>query len=459
MKYITNFIKKYPLPSFITLLALLFVLIVVSNTLNKPVVKEEQVKSIAKEVQTFSVGDKASINAQAKIQKTGTITVYAQVAGIVKKVYIEEGKYVYQGNNGVYLASNYNGAVVSTVSRQIAQKQYENIIANYDTQKEIINKSRDLAFKQENSASELRSINSKTIQDTKNLVSLNEDILKTIDANITTLTDTNIGGSNNSAILSAKQAKAQLQSGLIQLKNTLNLAEYNTNNDNAPAQSTIVVRDSTLKQLDLQEKGLNLSRDISKLQLTLAQIQESLNYPTVPCSGVVERVFVKENDIVNPGQALFTVTAQTNSIKAVVLLPENLVNKVSTALESTLYSTRTPVYARPTHISTAPVEGNLYAITYVLPVSYAQNFSDGSYINVTIPLNDKTNSTIPLDSIYKTEKDAYIQVVDGNHAKTKQITIGNLYGSFAEVTSGLATNEAIILNRNVLNGDEIIIKN
>jgi TolA-binding protein len=104
----------------------------------------------------------------------------------------------------------------------------------------------------------------------------------------------NVNGSSNSAILQLKTGKASALAGLNQARAALRSSEYQTGSDNEPAQIARLQKETTLKQLELQEKTLDLNREISLLNLRLSQIQEALMYPASPVEGRVERIHVKK---------------------------------------------------------------------------------------------------------------------------------------------------------------------
>jgi multidrug efflux pump subunit AcrA (membrane-fusion protein) len=66
---------------------------------------------------------------------------------------------------------------------------------------------------------------------------------------------------------------------------------------------------------------------------------------------------------------------------------------------------------------------------------------------------------VPLDAVYQTEDTASVFVELGGSVKEKKITLGQIYGDFIQVESGLLKGDQVILNRNVVSGDKVIVEN
>jgi hypothetical protein len=91
------------------------------------------------------------------------------------------------------------------------------------------------------------------------LIKLNEEIFNTLEQQIKTLEANPPSATNDQAILTAKQGKAGIASALNSLRTGLRTAEYQSSEDQEPAQMGDTSKDLALRQLDLQEKSLELS--------------------------------------------------------------------------------------------------------------------------------------------------------------------------------------------------------
>jgi multidrug efflux pump subunit AcrA (membrane-fusion protein) len=463
-KKVTQLLLTKPRNVFIGLLVTLTVLIVVGNFLSKP--KPAPNETIpAKSVQIFSIGSSPKIRTNGKIEKSGSIKIIAQQGGIVQKLYKKEGDTISKGQWLAWISTNYQGGTAPTVTRQIAEKNYSFVTENFDTQKELLGKRRDLANTVNTQASDLRDITGKSIDDTKNLLTLNESIANTLADQIKTLEKDNADHSNDALILQTKQSLAQVQSGLLNLRSGLRNSEYQSAGDKAPANLATIQKDLTVKQLDLEEKSLELNKQLSKLNLTVSQIMEALMYPASPVTGIVERVYVSPGQSINPGTPIAAIAGNKNSIRLIVAVPKHIAINISKLEKATVYLGEKTLDLTPLSISLEPTEGNLNSVIFILPEDAAENVTNGSSVAVDLPVGSGTTLSalpyIPIDAIYQTESGAYVSIASQSgetwHVMTKNIQLGSVYGDYVGVTEGLTGDEQIILDRSVIDGEKVEI--
>lgn len=459
-----HFIDTRPFVSFIGLLVILFILVVVGNFLRKPEPEAEKPQAEPKLVEVYENGVSPSVQMTAKIEKSGVITIMAQTAGVVQKLPFQEGMYIKRGATLASLSNNYQGGNIATVSRQIAQRSAAFTNETYDQQKNIIAKQKEATQKVDAQATELREINRKSLDETRSLISLNEDIISTIDRNIRELEETNVGGVNDSSILAAKQGKSGALAALNSLKSALRGLEYTSADDKIPAQLSVLNKDITIQQLELQEKSLDLSRDLSNLQVKLARVSEGMMFPTTPCSGIVERVFVKVGQSVTPGTPIAIIRADQRDITATVTVPSQLVSKIS-RVEPSVFSVNGKTFeVAPRYISLEPTQGTLHTVLYSIPGEYEEWLPNGEQVSVSVPVGaaaiGDVKEFIPLDAIYQTQDAAYIYVVATDDAgkkvaRVKNVELGTVSGSYVSVESGLDENDVVVVTRGISDGDPI----
>lgn len=456
-KKATAFIKSKPLTSFFLVLAVLLALIAAGNFLSAKKAEPER-HEITKSVQIYQIGESPKVTLQAKIEKSGVIKISALTPGVIQSINFSEGDEVQKGAVLVNMSANYQGGNAASLQRQIAQKQYQNAKDTFDTQKDIIKTQKDLAEKTESNSSQLRDIQNQSIQETQSAIDLNQSILDTLAQNQTNLEQNNTGGVNDTAILQTKSQRAGVQTSLNQLRSGLRQTQFQSAGDKPPAEMAALQKNLTLKQLDLQQKSLELGLEVSRLQLTLAQINEALYSPSSPFAGKIQRVHVKAGQSVTPGTPLLTISAVEDPITAIINLPQNLSGAVSSTEPSILYLNGQTIELIPHFISTEATDGTLYSVIYIIPGQFSKDLTEGGNITVEIPVGLQTNSAIPfvpLDSIYQNADQATVLVAERNGAKSKTVTLGNVFGRFVEVKSGLSLNDSVILNRNVLAGDKV----
>lgn len=448
----------HPILSVVITLALLLGLIAVQSALRKPKAEAEVTKP-ARVVDIFSIGQAPRVKAQAQIKKSGVIKIVAQTSGVVQQIPVKEGQTVSQGQNLAYISTSYGGGSTLSVQRQIAQKQYANAKDTYDEQKDLIAKQREIAEKSDTNTDELRSISAKSIDESKSLLSVNNDILNNLNHDIAQLEATNSADINRSSIQALKQSKTVYQSTANSLSSSIRNLEYSTDSDGVQSELANLNKDVALKQLDIQEKALTLGRDVSYLQYQLASINESLAYPSSPCYGVVEKVHVKFGDVVSPGMTLFTVSTTNKSALAVALVSQDVAAQVSILEPSILAVGSQTVSVMPSYVSQEATDGVLYSIYYAIPEELVQRAIEGGYIEVEIPVgNAGTTSVvpyIPLDAVHQTQDGAYVYLAKNNRVVAEKVTLGTVYGQYVEVREGIHAADHVILDRNVVDGDRI----
>lgn len=474
-------LKKNPLLSFVIALVVLFGLIALGNQFRKPEVVKESEEVQPKQVQVYQIGGVPKVAVQAKVQKSGVITIMAQTGGIVTSIPVEEGQNITAGTKVVRLASNYTGANAMSVQRQIASEQYSFNKDNYDLQKDLISKQRRLAELSEENSEELRNISAESIDTTDDIINSTKDNLNLLNDmiayyknNVSTDTLSDFG-TDESTLLGLEQQRVGLLNSIQAAEQAQKSLRYSTDTEKAAVELTRLTKDNALKQLELQEKSLALNLQVSKLSLQLAQINESLMYPAAPFAGTVERVHVKVGQSVSPGTPLVTFSGTEQSVTAVALVSQSIAERMS-RLEPSIVTINGKTYeVWPSHISSEATDNRLFSVVFPIMTStavdqnekgYDANLAsalhvvDGQYITVELPIgySDSPSSFpfVPLDAVYQTQDSAYLFVDEDGKAASREITLGNIFGRYVAVIDGLQANDTVILDRTILAGDPVI---
>jgi multidrug efflux pump subunit AcrA (membrane-fusion protein) len=453
-----DFIKSRPLTAFLTVLGLLFLLIIAGSLLQKtPAEKKDQ--KLTKTVNIYSIGQGPQATFQAKVEKSGVVKIIAQSAGVVQRISVNEGDTVREGQQLVSLSTNYQGGNAQGVQREIAQTQYKNVLDTFGLQNDLINRQKDVATASAQQAQQTRDISRQALNDTNGLIDSNQSQLDQINQQLTTLRATD---PTNPQIGTLQTTAGQLQASLAQLRASARTTDYQSANDKTPALLSNLQQDIAIKQLDVQQKGLSLNREVSGLQADLAAVAEGLMYPASPFAGTVERINIREGQLVNPGTELATVVSPDGKTTAILLVPLAIARTIYASEASTLLINGKEVSVIPTHIATEATDGQLYAVEYEIPKDQAFYLTDGEYLSIQVPIGAKPrvpgDPLIPIDAVYQTQESAYVLVVNQGKAETRTITLGNVYGSYVEALKGLNDSDQIILNRNVIANDKVVIK-
>jgi RND family efflux transporter MFP subunit len=446
------FVKSRPFASLLIAFGLLLVVLVAGKVFGQP--PAEQAKTpAAKSVSVYGIGSAPKATFQAKIEKSGVVKVMAQSAGIVQYISAKEGEQVGQGQQLVSLSSNYQGGNASSVQRQIAQTQYQNAEDTFGLQTDLIQKQRDVATTSAENEGKLREVSRNSLGDTNAQIDRTQDMIDQMNSQLPNMP------ADEQGELQAQISQAQ--SGLDQLRAAQRTADYTSSNDNPPAKLANLQKDISLKQLDVQEKAQSLSKEVSRLQLSLAYVNEATMYPASPFAGTVERIYVKQGEQVSPGTVLASVTSSEVKATAILNVPENVATLLASGEPSELIIGKKKVAITPYHVSTQATDGQMYSVLYDIPEDYQKALSDGEYVSISVPVSKpKTTSTdpfIPIDAVYQSQESAFVLVVNNGKAETRKVKLGKVFGSFVEILSGIRSGDQVIIDRNVVAGDKITV--
>jgi hypothetical protein len=356
-----------------------------------------------------------------------------------------------------YISNNYQGGSVAYVKKQIAVESHQNLLDTFDKQVEIINKQRDIANAADENSDELREISNNSLSNLREQLDLNRSLLADVDDTLSTLENLPPSEETDALISSNKSLKAQLLAAVGQLDLSVNSTEVTNAEDSAIANLSDAQKELTLKQLELQEKGLHLQKEISGLNLRLAQVSESLTFPTSFISGVVQKVHVKPGDTISPGQLLVTVGGNNKIAKLVALVPKRYAKNYSYSDTSKVRVNNSEFELEPNYISSEATDGNLFSIVYSIDTEYSSDLADGEALRIKIPIGYPDTSgvvsLVPIDAIQQNNEGAYLMVVENGKAKTTEVNLGELYGQYVVILSGLDNGAQVILEKNVLEGD------
>jgi multidrug efflux pump subunit AcrA (membrane-fusion protein) len=441
--------------------------IALSNYFNKPVANEAVADIEPKPVRVYRLKDQPYLQVQAQVRKTGVVQITAQSSGIVSNIKVKTGQRVGKGNRLLNLVSNYQGGNAAGVQAQLAKVQYQNAVDTFDQQARTIDQQKRAAELSKENVDQLRDIANRASEDSRALIDLNNEILGKINDNLHGLVDNNVNNQNDELIFQTRQLKSQYEGAQIQLKAGLRSSEYQADVEKPPADLADLQQQITINQLELQQKGLELNKKVSYLQLQLAQVSAGMFNPASPVNGVVEYVHVVTDETVSPGRVLVTIKADNQETELVALVTGRVARQVSRIVPSNvILPGRANIEARsyeilPNWISQEAVSDHLYAITYSLPGQFQPELADGEYLGVKLPLEiERMNGEIPivpLDAVYQTQTQSYVLVVEEDSAVSRPVVLGEVVGEFVYVAEGLVISDLVIMDRGVVAGDRVAI--
>ncbi|MGI8419011.1 MAG: hypothetical protein ACR2LN_00020 [Candidatus Levyibacteriota bacterium] len=457
---ITTFIKRRPLSSFFITLGLLFLVIIIGHALNQPKSQKQAVVP-TKSVKLYSIGASPKATFQAKIEKAGVVKIIAQTSGIVQGITVTEGSQVLKGRELMTLSTNYQGGNALGIQASIAQNQYQNVVDTFGKQKDAIQKQKDIANITHDNFTDQQAIASSSANDTSSLISSNATILNSLNQQLTN--DRNSATASPAAVIAEQGQINSLQGAQNQLAASLRSLQSQTDSSKPAGRLAEAQQNLTNEQLDIQDKALELNKEVSGLQAALAQVSADTMLPATPVSGTVQRVFVRIGQQVSPGTELATITASDDADDpqtiAVVDVPQQIAQNISKLENSDIHLAHSDIHLKPYFVSADATDGLLYSIFYTIPTDNAKLVTDGQYLNVDIPIGSvNTGSTVPflpIDAVYQTQDANYLLLDKNNKAISQKVTLGNVFGNFIEVSNGLHSGDQVILDRNVVEGDSV----
>lgn len=457
-RQIVLFVKKRPFLLFFSTL-LVFLLLIISSMVLQPTKLQKNVPPSAKVVQVYNIGQTPKATFQAKIDKTGVIKIVSLAGGIVQNIFVNENDSVTAGEQLVTLSSTYQGGNAPALQAQLAQEQYTNDVTTFDKQKDILSKQRTIVTSTHDAFSDMQAIATQSAQDTSSLIDANQVILDQLQQQLS------IARNNATTTAELVPLEAQInqsQGGQNQLRQALRNLQEQTDSSKPAGIIADTQRDMVLEQLDVQEKSLELHKEMTRIQADLAVVSAQTMFPASPFAGTVERIYVRIGQQVSPGTPLAEITSDTTHATAVVFVP-GMIAKIISKLEDSVMHVGTTSYAiHPSFISSEATDGLLYAVRYPLPDEVDSLVADGSYTPIDVPVGVPDTSGavpfVPIDAIYQTQDKNYVLLMVGNTATVREVTLGTVVGSLTEITSGLHAGDQVILDRTSIAGDKVTTK-
>lgn len=456
-KKATAFIQKYPIRTVTILLIALTVLVIAKEFLPSAEVSETQAETKPLSVEVMTVGENylnSPISAQVK--NRSAITLVAQSAGPVQRISVNEGQQIYTGQTLVQQSSTYSGGNSATVQRQIAQKNVELSESTLNNTVRTVSLAREQADKNRDNTEELRRISEQSLGETRRVIELVEDSVEVLEDELEAELSQPVP--NQSAIMATRGQLVQNLSTLNQLRSSVRNLEYTTNKDQEPTRLAELAREQVFATTELQLKSAELSRDISQLQLQVAKIGESATRVSAPFAGTVEKIYVNQGEFVNPGTPVAKITGK-KSLYVEILVSPNIAFQVNEEQMATISIGDRTFSAEITSVSQTPTTNQLYEVFITVPTQAEQFLMEGEYVDVALPLYKRAprsgNAYIPLDAVFVTNTDRYVYVVEDGKAKRQVVETGSIVGTMIEIISGLSDGQQLILDRRVVDGQQI----
>lgn len=215
------------------------------------------------------------------------------------------------------------------------------------------------------------------------------------------------------------------------------------------------------KQFTIAKRNAELAYDVTKLQQQQAAVGAALYTPTSPFTGTVDRVFVSRGDTVSFGQRLAVVNGDDQKVNITVNISTSLADMVDVTRPSVIMVGDQEIDVMPQYLSRDIADDQSFVLTYVIDQQYAELFVDNSFVDISVPIemqiSDMHNVLIPLDAVRLMSDKTVIFVVEDGFARSRDVVPGDIVGGFIFVSGDIVSDDHIIIDRNVFDGDPIIV--
>jgi RND family efflux transporter MFP subunit len=435
-----------------TLFVLLVAVAVLTNRKPEPI-QNPQPRSLS--VTGFVYGETpVQEEVVGTINNQNNITLVAQSNGPVSSVLVKEGDKISRGSILIKQESAYNAGNAQFVATQLASKNYELASESLDSTVKQVSLSREQADLSNEDFENYREIIEYSISETKDLISLSEDIANQIKDKL----DAELAGLNNpETVLGLQQQLSPALSVLFQTRQSLRNLEYQVESDGTQEKLVDVQRRLVFEATELQLKSAQISKDIAYLSLKQAQIAQASTRVSSPLAGTVEKVYVRAGQYVTPGTPVAIVKGEADlwleilvAGKVALKIDEQQTAEVKGLPQLENASSSLPI----AHISSAPVSSSLYQVLIQIPSEYEPHVFQNQSLSVILPLKKSSFSEsshyLPLDALFVTNTDRFVFVAKDGRAVKKSVSTGEIVGGNIEVLSGLASGDLVILDRRVI---------
>jgi len=225
-------------------------------------------------------------------------------------------------------------------------------------------------------------------------------------------------------------------------------------------------KDSTDLQADIGARATQLQYDSAETNYKVAQVSASLMRPASPFYGTLEKVFVKEGDLIGAGQPIAIIRSSNSDskVKLTVSLPGSVIQYLDQEQEAQFIFDGQSYSATFDFIPGVPTSGNIYNLDLtVKDKTIAGQLPNQEYLKLTLPLTTNNQHLIPLNAVYQTQDKSYLYIAkcdesDRCVAIQKEVELGEIVGNLVLVTSGLEDQQEIILTSGLLDQQLINIQ-
>lgn len=212
-----------------------------------------------------------------------------------------------------------------------------------------------------------------------------------------------------------------------------------------------------LRELKKERATLRSGLETSRLDLALTERSTAALRPKALISGIVESITVTPGQYVTPGTVLATIRGEGEAIIFEAYVNQEVHALLNFTAPGFVDIDGQRIEASPRYLAQGENEKGLFTLLYVPSEKIRR--TEGSLVELRLPLKAQHEDGVllPIEAIFQDTAKTWVLVETNGKAENKEIALGNLYGSFAEVF-GLAPESKVLLERSIIAGDEVDIR-
>lgn len=231
------------------------------------------------------------------------------------------------------------------------------------------------------------------------------------------------------------------------------LDERRIKHDNTLSGSAEDVELATLRK-DREVRRYTLTS--SRLNLALALRNDAVLQPKSSLPGTITNIAVRRGQFVNQGDILATLNASGAEATLEASLSSDTAWLLDPTKNAELILPTGNIPLTLIYLANQESEDGLYKAIFGLPAESAQKLVDGHYTDIRIALESHDGSILlPLETISQDTKSAWVMVEENGIAHPHTVTLGNIFGNYIEVTSGITKDTHVILSRGIIEGEAV----
>lgn len=456
---------------------------IISRT-EPPIPKEDQATEKIPEVEIVKAGEVDTYTSTiAQIKNKNELTIKALGPGVISQIDIKEGDTIEKEAKIYRISENYTGDNSIDTQIEIAEKQIEKIKENKNAIKNQYNDKKNLTdetYEDFIATLELNKAKVKSLEEqiditlqlkdnVDDLIDDYEDFENEIEDYYQDMDQDFLAEQgvlqNQTAVNNFKTASKQYDSTILSLKDQLDQLKYITSSNYPGSQIAEINRDLAIEQLKLQQDMIDIDLELAELNLELTKFQKELYTLRSPIAGTVEKLFINEGDLVNPGQAIVVISGKKQFILS-ALVTSNLVSKIDTNQNARIFQEEEEYSANIDFVSSTPVENGFYEILLKPESKLASKLISGNSIRIELILKTEQETDeeaadyiyIPVDTVFKTNTVSYVLIAQNGIAIQKEVKTGDLVGDHIRILEGLNPGDMIIKDRRAIPNQKIIIQ-